>query len=96
MRAGIGTAYRMREIPVSSVPAGRARPKMNQGVPSAAERIANTPTAAASGQAFSATANGRVSRRGPYAELLGASSGSIRRLSLPTRMLPTPRTSETR
>jgi hypothetical protein len=32
----------------------------------------------------------------PYAELSGTSSGSMRRLSSPTRMLPTPRTSETR
>jgi hypothetical protein len=143
---------------------------MNQRVPSAAESIVNTPTAAASGQAFSRTASSRVSAevaapnrcargsihrpgtgraagarvagmvigrlnsdigsssrgcgngeggarsrgtcegrddpaigtdpfvpwRIPYAELLGTSSGSIRRLSLPTRMLPTPRTSETR
>lgn len=32
----------------------------------------------------------------PYAELSGTPSGSMRRLSWPTRMLPTPRTSETR
>jgi hypothetical protein len=36
------------------------------------------------------------SHRYPYAEVLGTSAGSIRRLSLPTRMLPTPRTSDTR